>query len=208
MKTVFLDLDGTLTDPKPGVTRSFIYALEKIGMAAPSEDDLEWVIGPALKESFVKLGVPDIDVAIGFYRERYTITGLYENRVYDGIPELLAGLKDAGIQMCVATAKPHAYAKIITKHFGLSQYMAHEFGPELDGTRNNKGDLLTYALAQTGIRAEDSVMVGDRHYDINAGHHVGMQGFGVTWGYGLQGELGNADQVFETPADLLAFLTK
>jgi phosphoglycolate phosphatase len=203
LKTVFLDLDGTLTDPKPGVTRSFIYALDKLGMKTPTEDELEWVIGPALKISFEKLGVPDVEQAIGLYRERYIKTGLFENRVYDGIPNLLAGLKNAGMTMCLATAKPHAYARIITAHFGLAPYLAHEFGPELDGTRNNKGDLLAYALDLTGIDAATSVMVGDRHHDVDAGDAVGMETIGVTWGYGRDGELDRAGAVCNSPAELL-----
>ncbi|MCK4711307.1 MAG: HAD hydrolase-like protein, partial [Marinosulfonomonas sp.] len=184
MSTVFLDLDGTLTDPKPGVTKSFIYALEKLGHVAPTMDDLEWVIGPALVESFTQLKVDDPQMAIDLYRERYTTVGLFENRVYDGIPDLLAGLKDTGYTMCLATAKPHAYARKITAHFGLAGYLTHEFGPELDGTRNNKGDLLAHALSVTGYAAETSIMVGDRHHDIDAARAVGMKAIGVTWGYG------------------------
>ena len=199
MKTVFLDLDGTLTDPKPGVTKSFIYALEKLGHVAPTMDELEWVIGPALMESFIQLKVDDPQKAIDLYRERYTSVGLFENRVYDGIPELLKTLQDAGYTMCLATAKPHTYARKITAHFGLAQYLTHEFGPELDGTRNNKGELLAYALELTGYQAENAIMIGDRHHDIDAARAVGMQAIGVTWGYGSDTELAAADVVCQTP---------
>ena len=199
MSTVFLDLDGTLTDPKPGVTKSFIYALEKLGCVAPDMDDLEWVIGPALHESFTQLKVEDPQAAIDFYRERYTTVGLFENRVYDGIPALLTGLKSAGYTLCLATAKPHAYARKITAHFGLAQYLTHEFGPELDGTRNNKADLLAYALDLTGYDAQNSIMIGDRHHDIDAARAVGMPVVGVTWGYGSDSELEMADAVCQTP---------
>ena len=202
MKTVFLDLDGTLTDPKPGVTKSFIYALEKLGRAAPTMDELEWVIGPALMESFIQLKVDDPLEAIDLYRERYTTIGLYENRVYDGIPGLLTNLQSAGYTMCLATAKPYAYARKITAHFGLAQYLTHEFGPELDGTRNNKGDLLAYALDLTGYNAGSSIMIGDRHHDIDAARAVGMKSIGVTWGYGSESELAAANAVCQTPDDL------
>ncbi|MCF6316017.1 MAG: HAD hydrolase-like protein [Marinosulfonomonas sp.] len=204
MKTVFLDLDGTLTDPKPGITKSFIYALEKLGLPTPAPDDLEWVIGPALLDSFARLQVDDPQIAVDLYRERYTRDGLFENRVYDGIPDLLSGLRDAGYTMCLATAKPHAYARKITAHFGLAEYLTHEFGPELDGTRNNKGDLLAYALDLTGYDAQNSIMIGDRHHDIDAARAVGMRSVGVTWGYGSLDELSAADAICQTPAALAA----
>lgn len=208
MRTVFLDLDGTLTDPKPGITKSFIYALDKLGLPTPAPNDLEWVIGPALIDSFIQLKVPDPQAAIALYRERYTDVGLFENRVYDGIPEVLAGLQDAGYVMNLATAKPHAYARKITAHFGLSQYLTHEFGPELDGTRNNKGELLAYALNKIGQTADDSVMIGDRHHDIDAARAVGMKSIAVTWGYGSGEELGQADAICDTPAELQAMIAR
>lgn len=204
MSTIFWDLDGTLTDPKPGITKSFIYALEKLGMPAPSADDLEWVIGPALLDSFAKLGVEDPQVGVDLYRERYTKDGLFENRVYDGIIELLSRLQKAGYTMCIATAKPHVYAHKITAHFGLAQYLTHEFGPELDGTRNNKGELLAFALNSTGYEAATSIMIGDRHHDIDAARAVGMKSIGVTWGYGSGDELALADRLCTTTADLQA----
>ncbi len=202
MSTVFLDLDGTLTDPKPGITKSFIYALGKLGLPTPAPDDLEWVIGPALLDSFAQLQVDDPQAAVDLYRERYTRDGLFENRVYDGIPDLLSSLRDAGYTMCLATAKPHAYARKITAHFGLAEYLTHEFGPELDGTRNNKGDLLAYALDLTGYDAEHSIMIGDRHHDIDAAQAVGMKSIGVTWGYGSLDELSAADAICQSPAAL------
>lgn len=208
MRTIFWDLDGTLTDPKPGITQSFIYALEKLGMPTPTPDELEWVIGPALLDSFAKLGVKDPQVGVDFYRERYTKDGLFENRVYDGILGLLSTLQNAGYTMCIATAKPHAYARKITAHFGLAQYMSHEFGPELDGTRNNKGELLAYALELTGYDAANSIMIGDRHHDIDAARSVGMNSIGVTWGYGADGELGQANTLCTTPTELQAAITK
>ncbi len=206
MSTVFLDLDGTLTDPKIGITKSFIYALENLDLPAPHMDELEWVIGPALQDSFAQLQVPDLQVAIDLYRERYTSVGLLENSLYSGIIPALERLKGADYRMCLATAKPHAYARKITAHFGLAPFLEHQFGPELDGTRNNKGDLLAHALELTGIDPAQSVMVGDRHHDFDAARAVGMKAIAVTWGYGSAKEWATADVVCETPQDLPAVI--
>ncbi|WP_428540937.1 HAD hydrolase-like protein [Profundibacter sp.] len=204
MSTVFLDLDGTLTDPKIGITKSFIYALEKLDLPVPHMDELEWVIGPSLMDSFTRMQVPDPQVAIDLYRERYTSVGLLENSLYSGIIPALEQLQGADYRMFLATAKPHAYARKITAHFGLTPFLEHEFGPELDGTRNNKGDLLAHALDLTGIDPALSVMVGDRHHDYDAARAVGMKAIAVTWGYGSAEEWATADAVCETPQELLS----
>lgn len=199
---VFFDLDGTLTDPKIGITKSVAFALSQRGYPVPDLDDLTWVIGPALIDSFERLVVSDPEQALALYRERYTDVGLFENSVYSGIPEALTALTGAGFSASVATAKPHVYARRITTHFGLSRFFAHEFGPELDGTRNDKGELLAYALETTGIKAGDSIMVGDRIHDINAARAVGMRCVGVTWGYGDSAESDQADFQCASPQDL------
>ncbi|MHA6265791.1 HAD hydrolase-like protein [uncultured Aliiroseovarius sp.] len=202
MGTVFWDLDGTLTDPKPGITGSVVKALEALGLDAPHPDDLEWVIGPALLWSFEKLGVANPQAALDHYRAFYEDEGgMYDCTVFDGIPEALSTIKSRHV-MHIATAKPHAYARKITAHFGLAQHMTHEFGPELDGTRNDKGDLLRHALAYTSTDPGGCVMVGDRHYDLNAARAVDMKFVGVTWGYGGSDDLSDADAMVETPADL------
>lgn len=202
MATIFLDLDGTLTDPKPGITRSVVHALESLGLEAPDPDSLDWVIGPPLLWSFERLGTPDPEAAMAAYRARYADVGLYENQVFDGIPELLAGLRAAGHVLHLATAKPHIYARRITAHFGLAQHLTREFGPELDGTRNDKGELLAYALEITGARPDESVMIGDRHHDIDAARAVGMKAIGVLWGYGPREELAGADRLCAAPGEI------
>jgi len=201
MKTVFLDLDGTLTDPKPGILRSLCHALDVLGHPMP-EGDLDWVIGPPLNETFLRLGVGDVERAIFLYRERYQAIGLFENRVYDGITEALAQLSGAGYRLCIATAKPHAYARRITAHFGLAPFMEAEFGPELDGRRNDKGDLLAHALAVLGLEAQDCLMIGDRIHDMEAARRVGMQAIGVEWGYGTAAELEYASRRCRLPEEL------
>ncbi|HHS94161.1 MAG TPA: HAD family hydrolase [Rhodobacterales bacterium] len=201
MKTVFLDLDGTLTDSAPGIIASIIHALETLGLPAPPPEELGWVIGPALIESFSRLGVPDPQAALAAYRERYVRIGLFENAVYPGIPEAMMALAPH-YRLCLATAKPHAYACRITAHFGLAPLLAHEFGPELDGTRNDKGALLAYALDTLKARPKDCVMVGDRHHDIDAARAAGMASVAVEWGYGSAQEHSRAHKIIATPADL------
>jgi len=194
MQTVFLDLDGTLTDPKPGITRSIRHALIELGFDAPSEDDLTWCIGPPLLGSFATLtGDPSLAPrALALYRERFGEIGLYENRVYDGIPEMLDRLREAGCRLWLATSKPHVYASRITAHFGLDRWLDGVFGSELDGTRADKPALLAHALAETGAKAGRSVMLGDRKHDIEGAKANGLASVGAVWGYGGAEELAAA----------------
>ena len=202
MAAVFLDLDGTLVDPKPGITGAVIHALTQLGLTAPAPDDLEWVIGPPLQQSFARLGVPDVDEALALYRERYSETGLFEARVYDGVADALEELQGAGHRLLLMTAKPHVFAKRITAHFRLDQYLQAQFGPELDGTRQNKADLLGYALAKTGIDKALAVMVGDRDHDRNAALANDVAFVAALWGYGSGAELDGADRSCARPSDL------
>ncbi|HAT85182.1 MAG TPA: HAD family hydrolase [Rhizobiales bacterium] len=192
VKHIFFDLDGTLTDPKPGIVGSIRYALDKLGITE-QPDDLGWCIGPPLQESFAKL-VPDTDPdeAIALYRERFSDVGLYENRVFDGTQEMLHIVKDCGGELYVATSKPHVFAKRILDHFGLSHFFAHIFGAEMDGTRSNKAELLAYALAECGADPHSSLMIGDRKHDIVGAHANGIASAGVLWGYGSRCELQEA----------------
>lgn len=202
MTPVFLDLDGTLTDPRPGITRSIAHALEALGHEVPDPDSLTWAIGPALVDSFAQLGVSDPQAALAHYRARYTDVGLFENSVYPGIPEALSALRGDGYRLFVATAKPHAYAHRITAHFGLSEFFEAEFGPELDGTRNDKAELLAHARAVLGLGSTHAVMVGDRMHDHRAARANGMAALAVRWGYGNAQEHDLADAVCDTPGEL------
>ena len=206
MATFFLDLDGTLINPYPGISASFIHAMRAMGLPAPAQDSLRWVVGPALIDSFARLGVADPQRALAHYRERYAETGLYEAQVYAGIPETLAALKRAGHVLHLATAKPHVYARRITARFQLDRFLDHQFGPELDGTRNDKGALLAHALAQLGERAANCIMIGDRHHDYNAARAVGMKSVAICWGFGEADEWAQADAMCKTPRDLGALL--
>ncbi len=196
MDTIFFDLDGTLTDPKPGITRSLQYALEQLGRPVPSQDELVWCIGPPLRTSLVVLlgGETDADRGVALYRERFGDVGLYENSLYPDIAATLAALKPRA-RLFVATSKAHVYADRIIDHYGLRPYFEHVFGAELDGTRAHKSDLLAYALERTGTDPSRAVMIGDRSHDIVGAKQNGIAGIGVLYGYGSREELTEAGAV-------------
>ena len=189
--TLFFDLDGTLTDPKPGITGSIQYALEKLDRPVPSRDELTWCIGPPLRASFAALlgGEELADRAVVLYRERFSDVGLFENSLYPDIPAVLATLAQSPRRMFVATSKPHVFASRIIEHFGLAGYFEHVFGSELDGTRVHKADLLAYALAETGVDPSQALMIGDRSHDVAGAKANGVEAIGVTYGYGSPEEL-------------------
>ena len=191
---IFFDLDGTLTDPKPGITGSIQYALHRLGQPVPSQDELTWCIGPPLRASFVMLlgGEELADRAIELYRERFGDVGLFENAVYPDIAQVLAALRTSPRRMFVATSKPHVFAKRIVAHFGLDGHFDHVFGSELDGTRVNKVELLAYALEETGVDPAQAVMIGDRSHDVVGAKKNGIRAVGVTYGYGTAEELTEA----------------
>ncbi len=212
MDTIFFDLDGTLTDPKPGITGSIRYALQKLEHPAiPSEDELTWCIGPPLRASFVKLlgGEDSADRAVSLYRERFADVGLFENRLYDGIADVLTALGASGYRMFVATSKPHVFADRIVDHFGLRPHFERVFGSELDGTRVDKGDLLEYALKQATVAPSNTLMIGDRSHDMIGAGKNGIKGIGVLYGYGSRDELigAGAKHVCATPAEILGCIS-
>ena len=191
--TALFDLDGTLTDPFEGITRSIQYALEKMGAPVPEQQDLRWCIGPPLWDSFeVLLNTSDRSVqdrAVAFYRERYTVEGLYENALIDGIADIVADLDSAGVRLFVCTSKPHAYAGKIVGHFGLLPHFGKVYGSELDGTRSAKADLIAHILKEESLTADNCVMIGDRKHDLIGANANGVASIGVLWGYGSREEL-------------------
>ena len=191
MKTIFFDLDGTLTDPKLGITRSIQYALERLGREVPQQDELTWCIGPPLHGSLVKLlGDNDLaDRALLLYRERFGEVGMFENAVYAGVETTLAALADGTRRLFVATSKAHVYATRIIAHFRLDSYFEQVFGAELNGTRADKTELLKYAIDTTGIDPAEALMIGDRSYDIVGARNNGLRAIGVLYGYGSRDEL-------------------
>jgi len=209
MDTIFFDLDGTLTDPKPGITGSIQYALQKLGRPVPTQDELAWCIGPPLRASFATLlgGEELADRGVAFYRERFGDVGLFENSLYPDIKATLAALKPR-VRLFVATSKPHVFATRIVEHFGLAPYFEHVFGSELDGTRVHKYDLLEWAIEQTATDPARAIMIGDRSHDIVGAKKNGMDGIGVLYGYGSREELLEAGAVHlcATPRSILDHL--
>ncbi|MEO0916055.1 MAG: HAD hydrolase-like protein [Pseudomonadota bacterium] len=202
MSAVFLDLDGTLMDSEPGILSSLRAAFVVVGRPDIVGSDLKWMIGPPFIDSFNKINIENPQRAIDAYRDVYSAGGMYDAKVYEGVFPMMADLERAGHRLYLATAKPHVAATKITAHFGLAPHFVEEFGPELDGTRNWKGDLLSYALARTGEDASSAVMVGDRHHDFAAAASVGMKCIAVRWGYGPEVELREADSIIDHPSEL------
>nr|WP_254202646.1 MULTISPECIES: HAD-IA family hydrolase [unclassified Acinetobacter] len=197
-----IDLDGTLTDPKVGITTSARYGLEKIGHPISDEVNIDWIIGPPLKASLAKILKVDTDhilaeQALMAYRERFAVKGLYENHVFEGVAETLAELKRRGYRLFVATAKPTVYAKQILEHFDLTQYFTEIYGSELNGERTNKAELIQYILEQQQLQGEQCVMVGDREYDVFGARHNGIDSIAVNYGYGSQDELALAQPKYK-----------
>jgi phosphoglycolate phosphatase len=197
LQHILFDLDGTLSDPKIGIIRSFLYALEQLKVTAPPETQLMQYIGPPLREGFSHLlSLPEtderIEQAVKFYRERFSQVGLFENKIYNGIPELLGRLCDRNKQLYIATSKPRVYAQQILAHFHLSHFFRAIYGSELDGTHQNKAELIAHILQQESIPPSLSVMVGDRKHDILAARQNHLISLGVLWGYGSNNELSEA----------------
>lgn len=190
---LLFDLDGTLTDSRPGIISSIQHALEATGLPVPAADDLLWCIGPPILESFRKLvgpGSPELfDPAVRLYRERYSETGIFDNTVYPDILGALDELRDLGHTLHVATSKAEIYAKRIIDHFGLDGHFVSVNGSELDGTRADKAELIAHILTGEKLPVSDVVMIGDRAHDMIGAAKNGIPAIGVLWGYGTGAEL-------------------
>jgi phosphoglycolate phosphatase len=203
-----MDLDGTITNPKLGITKSFQYALKHWNINIEDLDSLTKHIGPPLKDSFIDYyGFTDhtVDDAIRVYREYFEKYGLYENEVYDGMEELLKKLKKAGKSIIVATSKPELMARKILEHFNLGVYFDDICGAAYDDSRSKKEEVIRYAMENNKIiDASDVVMVGDRKYDIIGAKTVGIHSIGVLYGFGSLEELtqAGADRIAVTTTDL------
>ena len=191
-QNILFDLDGTLTDPRLGITRSIQFALAKLGIDEPDITRLEHFIGPPLLQAFMQFY--DMDEAraweaVGFYRERFKVTGLYENQVFDGVPELLETLSGQGRTLYIATSKPWMFAREIARHFDFAKYFKVIYGSELDGTRTDKVELIAHLLEQEGLDPKQTLMIGDRKHDLIGGLRNGLDVAAVGYGFGSHEEL-------------------
>ena len=193
---LFFDLDGTLIDPKIGITTCLQYALKKLDVPVPDADELLWCIGPPLSRSIAELlQTTDerlIDAGVRLYRERYSAVGKFEATLYQTIPATLHRLKSEGFQLYIATSKPRVFAEEILRHFEVAEFFTKVYGSELDGQLNEKADLLAYALNAEQFAPDACWMIGDRKHDVIGANANKMDCIGVLYGYGSREELANA----------------
>ena len=184
-RSIIFDLDGTLTDSGEGITKSILPVLDHYGIPCASVNDLRFCVGPPLRDSFLKLGVPEdcIEEAIAIYRSRYTTIGKFENTPYSGISQLLDTLIAKGHRLFVATSKPETMAVEILDKFDLSRYFEIICGATMDTSRDSKSAVIAYLLDKIGTK-EDAVMIGDTAFDVIGAAEHQIPTIGVSWGYG------------------------
>lgn len=213
-KIILFDLDGTLSDPKEGITKSVQYALHKLNVNEPDLDKLECFIGPPLQVSFSEYYHFDEEkakTAIDYYRERFTEIGMFENVLYSGIPSLLNSLKEREYILVIATSKPTVFAEQILKYFQIEHYFELVVGSNLDGTRSAKTEIIQYILNKyKDHKHSDFIMIGDRKHDIIGANNNGIDSIGVTYGYGTLDELkaSKSTYIAESIEQLQAILLK
>ena len=210
-KAILFDLDGTLTDSGEGIINCAAIALEHFGITPPARDKMRVFVGPPLRDTFYRFGVPKdcLEEAVRVYRERYIPIGLFENYPYPGIEVLLQKLRDQGNRLFVATSKPEWMANAVLDRFQLSQYFEIIAGSTMDGSREEKADVIAYLLAQINDQQE-AVMVGDTAFDVIGAAAHKIPTIGVGWGYGAPEDLlsAGAVAVANTTEELLTQLQK
>ncbi len=211
-KYVLFDLDGTLTNPEIGITNCVMYALEKFNIKVEDRKELHPFIGPPLTysfQTFYGLSEADSQLAVKYYRERFSVKGLYENEVYDGVEKMLQQLKTSGKTLIIATSKPEEYTIKILKHFDLYKYFDFIAGATMDGSRGEKADVIRYALEISGIENKsEAIMIGDRNYDILGAKENGLDSIGVLFGFGDYEELtkAGANYIAESVEDIAKYV--
>lgn len=204
---ILFDLDGTLTDSREGILRSAQYMQEKMGLRVWDWEELRFMLGPPLIESFTKgFGMPaeEAEKGVVIFRERYSTIGLFENEVYPGVMELLKTLKAKGKRMAVATSKKEDLAVRILEHFGIAEYLEVIGGDVREAGRDTKAKVIDYVLETMQAEKDDVIMVGDRKFDIEGAHALGIPCIAVEWGYGDRAEFEacGADHIVAKAADV------
>lgn len=211
---VFFDLDGTLFNTEPGIKESIGYALDKMGIKMANPDDINKFIGPPLMNSFLefcKMTWEDARKAVGYYREYYSVNGIFNAIVYEGVEETLKEMKDRGLVLAVTTSKPEIYAKKIISHFGFDKYFTEVCGATLGTERDSKAAVINYAAQKLNLSERDLknvLLAGDRKFDIIGAKQCGLVSAGVLYGYGSRGEFeeAGADFIVEKPTDLIGLI--
>ncbi len=209
---LLFDLDGTLTNPKEGITKCVQYALRAFGIEEPDLDRLTPFIGPPLRQSFIdfyQFSEDQAITAVEKYRERFSTTGLFENVLYLGIPTMLQALQKQGKILAVASSKPTVFVRQILEHFQLAQYFQVIEGSNLDGSRVEKKEVISTVLQQLGNPPiQQVIMVGDRIYDVRGAAELGIACVGVRFGFAAPGELENSGAIYlaDTVSDLQQYL--
>jgi len=211
--TIIFDLDGTLSESAEGITKSVQYMLEKFGIIEPDLKKLECFIGPPITVSLKSLYGFDDDKAwqgVMYYRERFEKKGIYENRPYDGVENMLKKLKAAGKTLAIATSKPQPQTEIIIRRYGFDKYLDCVIGPDPKSKTTTKSDVVSYVIDRLGCDKNATVMVGDKHHDINGAKDNGIKSIGVLYGYGSKQELeeSGADVIVDSVAELEEILLK
>ena len=207
---VLLDLDGTLTDSRPGIERCMRASMSELGHPINPAENLDWAIGPPIEDVFTRLlavaATPhSIKHAVAAYRTHYAATGWSENTPYPGIAEALFALQSAGYALYLATSKRIDFARRIVTHFGFAIHFAALHGAELDGSRSHKPEMIAHIIATHRLDPNRTIMVGDRSFDIAGAHANHIKAIGVLWGYGSPAEFtqADADATIPHPADIL-----
>lgn len=212
IQNVLFDLDGTLTNSSPGIVNSIRFSLDKMGIQESDENKLTSYVGPSLYKTFSENyfnSEADVKQAMVFYREYFAKTGIFENSLYEGVPELLENLKSQDKKIALATAKPTYFSKIILKHFNIAHYFDVVIGSHLTGTRTEKKEIIHEVKDQLGLPlGENCVMIGDREYDIIGGKHHEMKTIGVSYGYAKSKELQliQPDFIVHSPLEIQSVL--
>jgi phosphoglycolate phosphatase len=211
-RAVLLDLDGTLSDSRPGIEDCFRHTLTQLGHDPGHLGDLTWAVGPPIAVSLRRLlepfGDERVDLALTIYRERYSVSGIYDCSVYPGVLQMLDGMRERGHIMCIATSKRRDFAERVIDYLKLGQYVRGIYGAEPGGGLDRKQDLLAHILAVEHLAAPNCIMLGDRLHDIEAAKANAIRSIGALWGYGGRDELelAGADAIAAMPSDVIPLM--
>lgn len=214
IKYILFDLDGTLTDPKEGITKCVQFALKEMGINPPHTSELLDFIGPPLVDSFIRrfgMTLDEAEFALKKYRERFSTVGMFENKVYAGIPEMLEILQSSGLTLAVASLKPLVFVEKILEKFDLKKYFSVVAGSDLEGTKHTKKQIIDDVFAiLSPDNLSEVIMIGDRYQDIEGAKEAGILSLGVRYGYAQEGELetAGADFIADSPAEITNIILK